>query len=104
VPVLITDDGRAIPDSTIIVEYLEECFPRPSLLPRDPVERALCRLLEDDADRAIGSDVTVLVREVFRKPDTSARDHAAIAEATARLNACLRSPARAWLRPETCVS
>jgi len=35
------------------------------------MERALCRLLEDDADRAISADVTVLVREVFRKPDGS---------------------------------
>jgi glutathione S-transferase len=86
VPVLITDDGHAIADSTVIIEYLEECFPEPSLLPHDPIERAQCRLLEDDADRAISSDITALVREVFRKPDAIGRDHALVAEAAARLN------------------
>ena len=85
VPVLITDDGRAIPDSTVIIEYLEERFPTPALLPRDPVDRALCRLLEDDADRAIQNDITVLVREVFLKSDGVGRDQQAVAEATARL-------------------
>jgi glutathione S-transferase len=87
VPVLITDDGRAIADSTVIVEYLEETYPDPPLLPHDPVERALCRLLEDDADRAISDPITVLVREVFLKPDGVGRHEAAVAEATERLHA-----------------
>jgi len=87
VPVLIADDGRAIADSTVIIEYLEEICPEPPLLPRDPVERAQCRLLEDDADRAIGENVTVLVREVFLKPDGVGRDAHAVADATARLHA-----------------
>jgi len=87
VPVLIADDGRAIADSTVIIEYLEEICPEPSLLPHDPVDRALCRLLEDDADRAISENITVLVREVFLKPDGAGRDTQAVAAATARLHA-----------------
>jgi glutathione S-transferase len=87
VPVLITDDGRAIADSTVIIEYLDESYPEPALLPRDPVARALCRLLEDDADRAISDSVTVLVREVFLKPDGGGRNQASLAEATTRLHA-----------------
>jgi len=87
VPVLIADDGRAIADSTMIIEYLEEVCPAPSLLPDDPVERAHCRLLEDDADRAIGENITVLVREVFLKPDGVGRDTVAVADATVRLQA-----------------
>ena len=85
VPVLITDDGQAIPDSTVIIEYLEECFPEPALLPSDAGDRALCRLLEDDADRAIQDDITVLVREIFCKPDGVGRDQRAVADANARL-------------------
>jgi glutathione S-transferase len=87
VPVLITDDGRAIADSTVIIEYLEDTHPAPALLPHDPVERALCRLLEDDADRMINENVTVLVREVFLKPDGGCRDETGVAAAAARLNA-----------------
>jgi len=87
VPVLIADDGRAIADSTVIIEYLEEIRPEPSLLPRDPVDRARCRLLEDDADRAISENVTVLVREVFLKPDGVGRDARSVADTTARLHA-----------------
>src|SRR5262249_1626162 len=87
VPALITDDGRAITDSTVIIEYLEEIRPEPPLLPRDPIDRARCRLLEDDADQAISGPVSVLVREEFLKPDPGERDAGAVAAATAQLHA-----------------
>lgn len=44
VPVL-EDDGWVLAESAVIAEYLEERFPEPSLLPLDPAERALARLL-----------------------------------------------------------
>lgn len=43
VPTLVLDDGRAIADSTIICEYLEQVYPTPALFPADPVERARMR-------------------------------------------------------------
>ncbi len=49
VPVMI-DDGFAIFDSTIILEYLEEKFPTPALLPRDPKARAQARMIEEAMD------------------------------------------------------
>ena len=49
VPALI-DDGIVVHDSTIINEYLEDKFPQPPLLPRDPAMRARARSFEDDAD------------------------------------------------------
>jgi glutathione S-transferase len=44
VPVLEEDDGLVLPESRVIMEYLEERFPEPPLLPADPAERALVRL------------------------------------------------------------
>lgn len=44
VPVL-EEDGWALPESAVIAEYLDERFPEPALLPADPGERAIARLL-----------------------------------------------------------
>lgn len=49
VPVLI-DDGFAIFDSTIMLEYIEDKWPSPSLLPTSPQARAQMRMLEDVCD------------------------------------------------------
>lgn len=43
VPSLILDDGTVLTQSLAICEYLDETFPNPPLLPRDPVERAHVR-------------------------------------------------------------
>jgi glutathione S-transferase len=45
VPTLVLDDGRALPESEVICEYLEETFPSPALLPADPWHRAQVRLV-----------------------------------------------------------
>jgi glutathione S-transferase len=44
VPVIEEDGGLLLPESAVIMEYLEERFPEPALLPVDPAERALARL------------------------------------------------------------
>jgi glutathione S-transferase len=49
VPVL-TDGDLTLFDSTLILEYLEDAYPKPPLYPQSPVERARCRLLELYAD------------------------------------------------------
>jgi glutathione S-transferase/RNA polymerase-associated protein len=49
VPTLV-DDGRAIFDSTIILEYLEDAHPERPLRPADPIDRARVRMLEEIAD------------------------------------------------------
>lgn len=49
VPSLV-DDGASIFDSTIILEYLEDKYPTPSLLPANPVDRAKARTIEDICD------------------------------------------------------
>jgi glutathione S-transferase len=43
VPVL-DHDGLVLPESVVLMEYLEERFPEPPLLARDPADRARARL------------------------------------------------------------
>ena len=43
VPTLV-HDGRPIVESTVIIEYLEDSFPQPALMPAGPYERAAARL------------------------------------------------------------
>jgi len=43
VPALELDDGRILIQSPAILEYLEEAFPTPPLLPADPMARAQVR-------------------------------------------------------------
>ncbi|MGF3024416.1 glutathione S-transferase family protein [Methylobacterium aquaticum] len=49
VPVLI-DDGVSLFESTVILEYIEERWPAPPLLPRDPAARAQARMTEEVCD------------------------------------------------------
>jgi len=46
VPVL-TDDSTVLYESLIINEYLEEKYPNPPLMPKDPAKRAKARILVD---------------------------------------------------------
>jgi glutathione S-transferase len=56
VPVLEEDGGLVLPESAVIMEYLEERFPEPPLWPLDPAERALGRLWLDRFDVRLGAD------------------------------------------------
>ena len=45
IPTLALDDGSTLPESEVIVEFLEQAFPVPPLLPADPAARARVRLI-----------------------------------------------------------
>lgn len=45
VPALELDDGRVLPESEVICEFLEDAYPEPSLRPKDPWQLAQVRLL-----------------------------------------------------------
>jgi len=49
VPVLVDGDTKVF-ESTIILEYIEERWPEPALLPPDPAARAFARMTEDVCD------------------------------------------------------
>lgn len=62
VPTLV-DDGQAIGQSLAIIEYLEEKYPDPPLLPREPVNRARVRQVA----LAIACDIHPLNNLVVRQ-------------------------------------
>lgn len=74
VPVL-EDDDFVLPESSVIMEYLEERYPEPTLLPADPADRAAARLWVFDFDRRLGDDYYALRR----------REEGALERLTARL-------------------
>jgi glutathione S-transferase len=60
VPVLITD-GKVIPDSSAILDWLEATRPEPALLPKFPKERAMATLWEELALNALGPHGRTLI-------------------------------------------
>jgi len=50
VPVLLPDGKTPIFESTVILEYIEERWPEPRLLPADPLARAYARMTEEVCD------------------------------------------------------
>jgi len=54
VPVL--DDGFVLPESEVIMAYLDERYPEQPLLPSDLAERAEARLLVHRFDESLGDD------------------------------------------------
>ncbi len=70
VPVL-DDDGLVLPESRVLIEYLDERFPEPPLLPADQAGRARIRLLLERFDENLGNAYYDLRRE---RASRSARD------------------------------
>ena len=60
VPVLV-DGNLTLYDSTIIIEYLDEAYPHPALMPLGAAARAKCRLLELEADEVFLQPVRKLM-------------------------------------------
>lgn len=58
VPVLVEANGLAISGSDVIAEFLDEIHPEPSLLGRQPMERAEVRRLVGWFDRKFNREVT----------------------------------------------
>lgn len=63
IPVLI-DHQITLADSSVICQYLEECYPEPSVYPRDLVKRAEARWLEEYADTRMGD---VIIWQLYKQ-------------------------------------
>lgn len=64
-------DGRAIGDSTRIIDELERRWPRPPLYPTDPAQRARALELEDYFDDQCGPHIRrVLFADSLTEPET----------------------------------
>ena len=68
IPVLVEDDGSVIPEAEVIGEYLDEMYPRETLIGHSPVERAEVRRLALWFDAKFHREVTAnLVDEKLLK-------------------------------------
>src|SRR3982751_2460387 len=59
VPTLI-HDGRTIIESSVILYYLDEAFPAPPLMPKDPYERAKVRMVNKLVDEYVHNACVIL--------------------------------------------
>ena len=102
VPVLVTDDGTCLFDSSVIAEYLDP-LGAPSFIPPAGIERALVR-----RDEALGNGITDAGIAIFleRKREASRQDPAWIERQRSKIEAGIESLARelggkAYLRGDT---
>ena len=85
------DNGTSatVYESTIIMEYLNDTYPTPPLLPEDSGQRARARVLMHYADNPYESTIATLAGEIILKPmQGGIPDEAVVSQATADLNAC----------------
>src|SRR3990170_6456544 len=64
----LQDDGTVVYESTVIMEYLNDKYPDPPLLPADPGARARARILMHYADNPYEGAAGALARELLIKP------------------------------------
>ncbi len=85
IPTLV-DDGQVIYESTAIIEYLNDEYPEPPLLPEDSYGRAKARYIEDYCDlhfyKAI---VKCLIKAKFQNQPLTDEDKAPVVKALKRL-------------------
>lgn len=72
------DGGRGIYESSVVIEYIDEAYPSPPLLPADPGLRAEVRMFQARVSEELMPKYGALISEVLLKPE---RDSAKIAEA-----------------------
>ncbi|MGA0707396.1 MAG: glutathione S-transferase family protein [Steroidobacteraceae bacterium] len=74
-------NGCAVIESDVIVEYLEDSAPGPSVLPGGAADRARARGISRAMDLYVGTEVSTL----FRQMDPATRDPAVVEACKARL-------------------
>ena len=69
VPLLVRDDGRMIPESSIILDYIDHRFPRgPQLIPADHEQALQVRLIDRMCDLYLNDAVVSLILESWKLP------------------------------------
>jgi glutathione S-transferase len=82
----LADGEFKLYDSTIICEYLEDRYPDPPLYPRNPQQRATCRLIEDLADTQLDAALYAVTLLEFGRGESNPSMHAAAARDITRLS------------------
>lgn len=84
VPSLV-HDGRAVIESTLIIEYIDEVWPEPALSPADPFERARMRLWTKWSDEHAYKAVYVPTWDRLSRPVASGLTDAELSERLAHV-------------------
>jgi glutathione S-transferase len=92
VPALITDDGAAVFDSRVIVEYLDTVTPIQRLIPPSGRSRVEVRCWEALCDGLL--DAAILARLENNRPDPATRSAAWTARQMGKIDASLEAMAR----------
>lgn len=95
VPTLV-HDGRVLYESSVIAEYLDETFPEPAILPRDPFQRAELRNFVRWIDEKCLPKLIVFNWSLAMQPVASRWTDAQLAERLARVPNADRQ--EAWTR------
>lgn len=86
IPLLVLDDGSPMPESAVIVEYLEDAYPEPSLRPKAPKELARVRFITHVAEHYVLPEVYGL----FGAIDSKNRDEHLISAHLSKLERNLK--------------
>ncbi len=95
VPTLV-HDGRVLYESSVIAEYLEECFPTPAYLPADPYTRAELRNFVRWIDEKCLPKLIVFNWSISMQPVASQWTESQLQERLARIPTAERR--EAWTR------
>lgn len=89
IPTLV-DDGFTVYESTAIIEYLNDEYPEPPLLPEDSAGRARARMIEDYCDLHLyPALVKCLIKKVYKNEPISEDDKSQLAGMVKRLETYL---------------
>jgi len=86
---VIVDGQRVLFESCIINEYLDEQYPNPPLMPKDPYQRARIRVLTDYGLNYIQPQYWAIRGELYVKKEEGERDWKLIEETTTKLRELL---------------
>ena len=70
----LTDDGEVIYESTAIIEYLDEEYPQPPLMPQDSISRAKVRMIDDFCDLHLNRAIVKILIKTRKKEEITAED------------------------------
>ena len=88
IPTMV-DDGQVIYESTAIVEYLDEEYPEPPLMPVSSYDRARVRIIEEYCDLHLYRAIVKTLVKLIRKEEVTQEDQKKITDGLQRIETYL---------------